>query len=210
MSPLNSLMVALTGLEDRDAGLLRYAALTARLGEAAEVHFVHVAGAGSPPQEELASRLTALGSKYFTDAPPGMRSAVHVLRGPLVDALLSFAAENRTSLILVGHKPDRRPGRKALIRRLTMKAPCSICIVPDGSAAEISRVLAPVDFSEHSADALEVATDLASRAGAAECICAAYLPHGRGDYLRGVGAPGARSGGAGLRALCVFRQPTRR
>ncbi len=51
-----------------------------------------------------------------------------------------------------------------------MKAPCSVWIVPDGSAAEITRVLAPVDFSDASADALEVAADITTRAKAAECV----------------------------------------
>jgi hypothetical protein len=109
---LNSLRGALTGQEDRDAGLLRYAALMARLGGTAEVHFVHVAGAGSAPHEELASSLTALASRHFSDAPLGMRRAVHVLRGPLIDAILSFAAENHTALILVGHKPITGRGEK--------------------------------------------------------------------------------------------------
>jgi len=170
MPRFSRLMVTLIGDEARDASLLRYAALAARLGEAKEIHCVHVAGAGSQPHDELAGRLTAQAAKHCVDGAVGLQCAVHVLRGPRVDALLSFAAENHVDLIVVGHRPDQRPGRKALIRRLTMKAPCSIWIVPNDSPARISRVLAPVDFSDHSADALEVASDLAMRAGASECI----------------------------------------
>lgn len=173
MDRFQRLMVALTRSE-RDESLIRYAAMAARLAGSSEVHFVHLRGVssdnGTPiPYEKIAGDLErAVGD--FDGAPEGVKRSLHVLRGPLVDGLLSFAAEQRIDLILTGHRPGHRPGRKALIRRLTMKAPCSVWIVPDGSPAEINRVLAPVDFSLHSADALEIAADVTARAGAAECI----------------------------------------
>jgi nucleotide-binding universal stress UspA family protein len=173
MDRFQRLMVALTRSQ-RDEGLIRYAAMAARLAGAREVHFVHVPGeraGGNPlaPREQIAAELERAADS-FGAAPEGIEKSFHVLRGPLIDSLLSFAAERRIDLILLGHRPGRRPGRKALIRRLTMKAPCSVWIVPDGSPPEISRVLAPVDFSSTSADALEVAADVATRAGAGECV----------------------------------------
>ena len=75
---------------------------------------------------------------------PAVRTAV--LSGPLTDRLLSFVAESQTDLVMVGHGAGHS-GRRALARRLAMKAPCSVWMVPDGSPARISRILAPIDFS---------------------------------------------------------------
>ena len=174
MERFERLMIALTR-SDRDRSLLRYAAMVARLAGSSEVHFVHVPPdppSGSPPplHGQVAAELEREVAKGFGDLPQIAARSINVLRGSFVDGLLSFAAERKIDLILMGHQPGHRPGRKALIRRLSMKAPCSVWIVPDGSKAEITRVLAPVDFSGPSADALEVAADVAARAGADECI----------------------------------------
>ncbi len=174
MKRFRHFMVALTRME-QDISLLRYAAMVARLGDPDQISFVHVQGAesGSTKQNshnEVVDELQQLVQEHFEGVSANVERRFHVLRGPLIDGLLSFAAGQHVDLILLGHRSDARPGRNALIRRLTMKAPCSAWIVPDGAEPRIDRVLAPVDFSEHSADALTVAADLTARAGAAECI----------------------------------------
>jgi nucleotide-binding universal stress UspA family protein len=93
-----------------------------------------------------------------------------VLQGPLVDRLLAFVAEQEVDLVLVGHRPDHLPGGGSLVRRLAMQAPCSVWIVPDGSPLRLKKILVPIDFSNHSADAMSVATSLARLVGHAECL----------------------------------------
>ena len=175
MHRFRRMMVAVTRSQ-RDESLIRYAAMAARLAKPAEVCIVHVPGQSASwkpvPHEQIVAQLDREARPAFPAGPDTPKLSVHVLRGPLIDVLLSFAAEQHIDLMLLGHRPGKRPGQKALIRRLTMKAPCSVWVVPDGSPAEISRVLAPVDFSKSSADALEVAADIASRAQAKECIAA--------------------------------------
>ena len=174
MKRFRHFMVALTKTE-QDRSLIRYAAMAARLGEPDQISFVHIQGA-APDSVKQSSHDAAVGElqqlvqEHFQDVSANVERRFHVLRGPLIDGLLSFAAGQHVDLILLGHRSDGRPGRNALIRRLTMKAACSVWVVPDGSEPRIGRVLAPVDFSEHSADALTVAADLTARAGAAECI----------------------------------------
>ena len=179
MNRFRRMMVAVTR-SHRDESLIRYAAMAARLAKPDEVCVVHVPGqstdARPTPREQTIEEIERATQPAFAAVPDAPKLSIHVLRGPLIDALLSFAAEQRIDLILLGHRPGKRPGRKALIRRLTMKAPCSVWVVPDGSAAQISRVLAPVDFSKSSADALEVAADITARAGAEECV-AAHIYH---------------------------------
>jgi nucleotide-binding universal stress UspA family protein len=65
---------------------------------------------------------------------------------------------------MVGHRRTAR-GRRSSSRRLAMKAPCSVLMVPEGTPPELSHVVAAVDFSQPSAHAVSLATLLASRAG---------------------------------------------
>jgi nucleotide-binding universal stress UspA family protein len=156
-----------------DADLIRYAAMVARLGTANELRFVHVL----PTPDDLLvhdhdralSELEAEARPHLSGLPASTRICFDVLKGPLFDRLLSFAAEQEADLLLLGHG-RAHSGRRALARRLAMKAPCSIWIVPEGSSARLERFLVPVDFSEHAADTLEVAASLARLAGRPECL----------------------------------------
>jgi nucleotide-binding universal stress UspA family protein len=154
-----------------DAGLIRYAAAVAALGVARSVQFVHVrSGAAAVPPGEV-TMLDELRTAVDQSAP-GLSRAVEVTyavrEGPLTDQLLTHAAESGTDLLFVGHRHEHS-GRKALARRLAMKAPCSVWMVPEESPALFDRLLVPVDFSEPAADSVRVATSLASIAGTAEC-----------------------------------------
>lgn len=156
-----------------DAGLIRYAAMPARLGSIEELRFVHVlparaGSAGSPEHGRTLAQLETEVAATLSDLPAGLRVCCDVLSGPLVERLLAFADEQETDLIIVGHRPNR-PGHRSLARQLAMRAPSSVWMVPDGSAAALSRILVPVDFSEHSLDTVRVATSLARAAGA-ECL----------------------------------------
>ena len=168
-----NLMIGLSRT-DTDPGLVRYAAMVARLGTAEEAAFVHVAPARpdpatGPDREGLLDELWAEVREHFTDVPESVRAHCEVLEGPLLDRLLATAATSRADVLLIGHRRDH-PGRWALARRLAMKATCSVWMVPEGSPPAVRRILVPVDFSEHAADTLRVATSLARLAGLEECL----------------------------------------
>ena len=157
-----------------DAGLLRYAAMVARLGTVGEVRFAHVLPPPADPaaahdHDRTQEEVRAAVREHFTGVPDGVRLDYDVLKGPLLDRLLAYTAEQEVDLLLIGHRRDH-PGRSALARRLAMKAPCSVWMVPDGAPAALDRILVPVDYSEHAADALRVATALAHLAGHGECL----------------------------------------
>jgi nucleotide-binding universal stress UspA family protein len=67
-------------------------------------------------------------------------------------------------LIVLGHR-RARSGRRSLARRLAMVAPASVWLVPEGSPAKIDDILVPIDFSDHSADAVAVAAAIARARG---------------------------------------------
>jgi nucleotide-binding universal stress UspA family protein len=152
-----------------DPGLLRYAAMVARLGTAAEVRFVHVLPDGSHDTEAVREELRAAVRDHFAGVPESVATAFDVLPGPLTDRLLAYTADQKLDLLLLGHRRDH-PGRWALARRMAKTAPCSVWMVPEGSPPALDRILVPVDFSEHTADTLRVATSMAARAGHGECL----------------------------------------
>ena len=174
MQRFKHLMVCLTRSES-DFGLIRYAAMLARLDTAMEVRFVHVLPApqaGSPARDHdrALQELERAVGEAFLNVPDNVKLYCDVLKGPLSDRLLGFAAEQEVDLMLLGHRPDHPPGRGSLVRRLAMQAPCSVWIVPHGSPLSLKRILVPVDFSEHAADAMRVAASMARLCGKAECL----------------------------------------
>jgi nucleotide-binding universal stress UspA family protein len=169
MHPKKTFIVALE-LNGVEAGLARYAAKAARWLEADRVAFVHVAAdsAGGDRRRvlaELRSRSRAGGAAL----PRSVKASYDVLSGPLTDRLLEFAAKKRAQALLVGHG-RATPGLRALARRLAMKAPCSVWMAPEEAPARLRRILVPIDFSKHSADALRMALALAQREPGAKCL----------------------------------------
>jgi nucleotide-binding universal stress UspA family protein len=151
------LLVAVSS-EDSDRQTVRYAANLLLRSVAVEICFVHARRRDEPFDLEAFVRDAA------ADWPAAPRLSFHSLRGPREDTLLAFSVEHECDLILIGHR-KRRSGRRSLARRLAMNAPCSVWMAPEGSAAEVSRMLVPVDLSERSAEVLAEATRVAAAFG---------------------------------------------
>lgn len=159
-------LVALS-LTEPDAGLLKYAALATALGETSEIRFAHVLPGDGPSTpsadvEPIRRRMEEEVRAAFGKLPE--QAAFDVVRGPRLDELTELSLRHRHDLLLVGHRAARS-GRRSLARRLAMVAPCSVWLAPEGAPSRISDILAPVDFSSDSADALSMATSIAAAAG---------------------------------------------
>lgn len=162
-------MVALS-LSEPDEELLRYANLVLAQQRDAAVRFVHVL---SPEADGSPARLQGVRDSLATaicrHAPDlANRGVVEVRQDARVDGLLRVAAEHEHDVIVLGHRRGRS-GRRSMARRLALMAPSSVWLVPQGSPARLSRIVVPTDFSDHSADALEVATGIANQHGLGEC-----------------------------------------
>jgi nucleotide-binding universal stress UspA family protein len=106
-------------------------------------------------------------SRLLAGAPAALPLEHDLLRGPLEDKLVEYVASANVDLMLVGHRRNH-PLRRSLARQLTKLAPSSILMVPEGSPAAIRRILAPIDFSPPSAQALAAAVNLAAAVGLKE------------------------------------------
>ena len=173
--PFEDILVGLTATK-ADEELLEYARLLSGLTQRLRFRFVHVLGVHSDAGDR-APRVTASEafdtisvsvSRFFPETSRDTTVSCHVVEGPRIDRLLEFAVLERSDLILVGHRPGRT-GRRSMTRRLAMKGPCSVWVVPAGAPLTISRVMAAVDFSAHSAEALSAATGVCSGARLDRC-----------------------------------------
>jgi nucleotide-binding universal stress UspA family protein len=149
-----------------DAGTIRYAAMVSRIASIGQVRVLHVLPQGqSVDAAQVEADLRAAVDLEFARHAAALQFAV--LSGPLIDQILTYVAAEQVDLLMVGHGAGKS-GRRALARRLAMKAPCSVWMVPEGAPVSLRHILTPLDFSQHSADTLNVATSLA-RAGRAAC-----------------------------------------
>jgi nucleotide-binding universal stress UspA family protein len=158
---------------DRD--LLRHARLVRQMGHGGtSFTFVHVlppadlVAGRRVPAPTLAEARTALRAFVAEEFGEIDASTLLVRSGDPVDLLLGVAAEAGADLVMVGHRRNAR-GRRSFSRRLAIKAPCSVWMVPEGAPATISSVLTAVDLSLPSAQALSLGTLIASRAGLDRC-----------------------------------------
>jgi sulfate permease, SulP family len=165
MSPLPSCILPLVDGESDDT-LLRHGAMLVTTGLVERIHLLQVAADGSatPPAAVIEERLPHELSSLRTEG----RVTVQALRGEPLDALLAAAVERSVDVILVGGRHGRLV-RRSLARRLAMKAPCAVWMIPNGCAPAVEEILVPVDFSLRSAEALTLATGIGARLGLDRC-----------------------------------------
>lgn len=172
MKSFQRVTVALS-LTHHDESLLSYAALVAGLGVSSEFDFVHVITDAHRPAEGVdleryRARMRDLVETHFGPPSADRSHAYHVREGIRVDELLAHLEETDAQLVLLGHRAIRS-GERSLAKRLAMIGPCSVWLVPEGSPRRIERILAPIDFSDHSADSLSHAAAIARLRDIDEC-----------------------------------------
>ena len=170
-------------LADEDKSTIEYAALVSRMAQSEAVYFVHVANSLDIPAAVLAeypdliepvdeharARTAEMVGRHF-DGHAGAQVAFEVIEGSPLFEMLRLVNQKDIDLVLVGRKPEDRVSA-TLAERLARKAPCSVLIVPEGTEPRIKKVLVPVDFSEHSADAMDIAVAFASASGVPDICC---------------------------------------
>ncbi|MEM0963360.1 MAG: universal stress protein, partial [Bacteroidota bacterium] len=171
---------AIVGVElDRrhDAAVVDYAEFVTRMAGSDRVHLAHVLPSPMSlgdlyPQyrqsfetarEEARDRIDRIVDGRF-GGPERSTVRTLLLEGtPLVE-ILRLSTDEDADLVIVGQDHDGGTTTEKLAR----KAPCSVLIVPPDATPRIERVVVPVDFSEHAADAVDVAVAFAEAAGLEE------------------------------------------
>jgi sulfate permease, SulP family len=154
---------------DRSADeLIRYARMLMAVAPAdVSFRFVHVMGRlVSTTHRATLDALTRAAARHLGSE---VAWECHVRRGDRIDQVLHDVAEWGSDLLVIGHRKRAR-GRRSMARRLAMKAPCSLWLVPEGTARPVRRLMVAVDFSEPSAHAAAVAAALARRGRVGHCL----------------------------------------
>lgn len=166
-------------LDEQDEALLVYTSKVAAMAKAEKIYVVHVSGNLEVPEEvrrEYPSILEPTDEFIVADMEEKVRAylktpektsiVVSAFNGNSLDELLRLVTQKDIDLIITGRRPEVKESG-TLAEKLTRKAPCSVLTVPCCTTGDFSSILLPVDFSEHSRYAVEVATAWVKAAGAA-------------------------------------------
>ncbi len=161
--------VFLTGSPADDVALA-FAGRFASLAESEQVLCVYVHGGGPEAAGPPSINIDEL-RKRVVDALPSdvaNRVEVEVHEGRGVTEILRSARDSELDLVVKGRRlPAHQAAVGSAFAKLARKSPCNVLIVPNYCQPHVSRILVPVDLSEHSKLALEAALEIA-RAGATE------------------------------------------
>ena len=182
-------IVAAMALDDRDATTLRHAVHFSKAARSKVVYVAHVAPTFDlpsggiqlpevlvPTDEEIEQRLQQTCKENQIEFPPYTQIEYVARQGSLVPELVRLAVQKSADLVCFGRRPyeEHDPLSDSAVKVLRM-ASCSSFLIPAGAEPRYDRILVPVDFSEHSHEALEVAVAVAtSNPGAAITILHVY------------------------------------
>jgi nucleotide-binding universal stress UspA family protein len=114
-----------------------------------------------PPVNEFArAQVKELVAKYF-DGHPGSRKIYEIVEGLPLTEVLRLTRRKQIDLVLAGQSIEQQVNIMLPVK-IARTAPCSVMIVPEAVGSQIKNILVPVDFSETSSHAVDVATALAS------------------------------------------------
>ncbi len=147
-----------------DVNVLAYTARLAQLTDLELVHVVYYSRRAPDDPRGPYEHERTLREQLPADLMP--RVTLQIEPQGAVEATLRAARERELDLILAGRTlPASQLATGHAFNRLARKAPCSVMLIPEGAAVHLSRVLVPVDFSEHAKLALRAAVALARASG---------------------------------------------
>jgi nucleotide-binding universal stress UspA family protein len=169
-------------MTDEDLPLLRYTAFLARALTPEAFYFIHVVRdlevpdslsreypeLTQPVDENLESRMRQTVATHLGQTSATVHCEVH--EGSGGKELLHWLRVKDIDLMMVGGF-GQAEGDGSTPLSMVRKAPCSVLVVPPGSEPKIESILVPVDFSAHSALALEEAVEVATRVPGASIAC---------------------------------------
>lgn len=158
--------------DERDEAILREAAKISRMAESELVYFIHAVSLDIPPnildeypamlkmiEEDAKEKMKNLINKHFKDYSDAVIE-YEVIQGDPVTEILRKVRQRNIDLVVTG-EDSREDIRRKLPEKLIRKSPCSVLSVPQTTRAIITKILAPLDFSGHSDDTLEIAITFA-------------------------------------------------
>ena len=152
---------------------LAYTARFAELANSESVLCIHIresreSGTADPDEGQFQQEI-------LKKLPPAIadRTKVEVHTGTGIAEILRSARDLELDLVVVGRRlPSEQLAIAGAFTKLARKCPCNVLIVPNHTRTHTSRMLVPVDFSDHSKLALEQAIAIARASGGSPQVIA--------------------------------------
>lgn len=163
-------------LDERDATTLRHAARFAHAAQSQYVYLAHVAPSfdvpaevlarqpdlAVPRDEEIHRRLQAMIEEYRPLFPENTNFQAVIREGQRTVELIRLLSQKSADLFCLATQPPLKHDVLSYTAlKLMRKSPCSVFLVTPGASTDYRRILAPIDFSDYSREALEVAIAIA-------------------------------------------------
>jgi len=178
-------------LDAQDKTALEYAAKISRMANSERVHFIHVVKMEIPRtvledyptlfeimNESAREKMKVSVEKYFKKNSEA-DTVCYAVEGIESIEIIRKVREKSIDLVIVGEDENDEIKRR-LPEKLIRKSPCSVLALPQNAKPEITKVLAPLDFSKHSADTVDVALAFtgAAKLKTIDCIHTYSVPTG--------------------------------
>lgn len=175
MKNIQSILIG-AALDGRDHTTFRHATHFAKVAKSRALYLAHIAPSFDLPNDMLIARSpdqipldeqieTMLRVIVETQRDLlGPETTVHYVerQGSLVKELVRLAAQKSADLCCLARAPvSQQEELSDSATRLVRKMPCSTLVVPPGSEPRYERILVPIDFSDHSIEALRFAIEIA-------------------------------------------------
>ncbi len=165
--PYKVALVALD-LTKMDDHLIRYTAMISKILQLERIFFVHVTrslhypkdllkeypGLLEPLDDSIENEINAKVEHYFVESEIETRCLVR--EGHPIEKILKLSKAKDANLIIMGRK-NSLEGSGIVASKIARKCPCSLLLVTTNSSSSTDKLLVPVDFSHHSALAVNMA-----------------------------------------------------
>ncbi len=181
MDKIKKILVALDA-SDMDRTLIPYAKFLVEKIAPEKVFFVHIIKNFNVPDEiikdfpDFVEKTLAEREKIIKDKVEKQFVDVAVEREYIIRTdqttkfIMGFSDNEDIDLILMGRKISL-PTSEVTVPRLARRANTNLLIIPEGAKPVANKFLVPIDFSDHSKLALQLAYDFAAASPAGEVIC---------------------------------------
>lgn len=185
MTAFSRALVALD-LSLMDNKLLHYLASLVPVLDTKKIYFVHIIPdfnmpknvdiefhklfAPEYPVDEKIRDKIALDVEEAFGQLKGIDLSIEIREGSPYEKLIHWTDVKDVDLLVVGQKQTSE-GSGITAKRVARNSRCNVLFVPEKASAEIDNILVPIDFSDHSAQALKLALELCEIIPGAKVTC---------------------------------------
>ena len=197
---MNSITRALVALDfsKMDDHLLSYSQLVSGAMNLEKLYFVHIvpdffvsndfefaAPVATPVDERIQNIIEEKVKKQFAVDSGDLDIAVNVIEGSPYERLLHWTELKKIDLLITGKK-KKSEGSGITAKRVAHRVDCNILFVPENANPAPSKILVPIDFSDHSARALKSALHFKTLVPEVEIVAMNVVHYLPSDYYFGL------------------------